>query len=81
MWKRIGLALRLDSEKLRNYPFVGNIDADDDDYLTMMLSLWLKQEYNTKRFGKPTWQQLADAVGHPAGGNNNALAARIAKKY
>ena len=51
------------------------------EYLTHMLSLWLKKSYNTGRFGDPSWQLLARAVGDPAGGNNPALAEKIASNH
>ena len=39
------------------------------------------RNYNVERFGEPTWQQLVEAVGHPAGGANMALARNIATKH
>ena len=77
-WKHIGLALRLDPAQL------SIIESDQgrvDDRLTEVLHLWLKKAYNSKRFGEPSWTLLARAVGHPAGGNNRALAEKIAEKY
>ena len=34
-----------------------------------------------KRFGEPTWQALVDAVAHPAGGANMALARDMARRH
>jgi len=42
---------------------------------------WLMKNYSVKRFGEPTWQQLMEAVGHPAGGANMALAREIARRH
>ena len=38
--------------------------------------------YNqVKRFGKPTWRRLVEAVEDPVGGNDSALALKIAAKH
>ena len=34
-----------------------------------------------ERFGKPTWRRLVEAVQDPAGGNNLALAQKIAQDH
>ena len=47
--------------------------------LNEILTEWLKKAYNTTRFGLPSWKLAA--VAHPAGGNDRALAERIAGKY
>ena len=39
------------------------------------------RNYNVERFGEPTWQRLVEAVGHPAGGANMALARDIARRH
>ena len=77
-WRHIGLALGLDPAQL------DTIDANNryvEDCLTEVLSHWLKQAYDTEQFGQPSWRLLAKAVGDPAGGNNPALAERIAQSY
>ena len=48
--------------------------------LIQVLLLWLRQRYNTEKYGHPTWQRLREAVDSPAGGENPALAEEIAKK-
>ena len=77
-WKHIGLALRLDPAQL---DVIEMENKKVDDCLTKVLHLWLKKAYNSERFGEPSWTLLARAVGHPAGGNDRALAEKIAKKY
>ena len=77
-WKGIGLALRLGYSELNHI----KIDYTNcSDRLTRVLTLWLKKAYNTERFGEPSWELLARAVAHPAGGNNPVLAENIAMKY
>ena len=75
-WKQIGLALRLDPSELKK---IKEENKDDpDECLVEMLTLWLNRKYNTKKFGNPSWELLAKAVGHPSGGQNPELAKRIA---
>ena len=77
-WKRIGLALRLDPDLLRR---IRRNNTDVEDCLVDVLTQWLKKAYNTQLFGDPSWKLLVEAVAHPAGGNDCALAETIAKKY
>ena len=46
-----------------------------------MVTEWLKRNYDVKKFGEPTWQKLVEAVSHPAGGANTALAEEIARRH
>ena len=74
-WKHIGLALRLDHSELKK---IERENRDNlEDCLTEVLTLWLKRNYNTEKFGEPSWELLAKAVAHPSGGNNVALAKNI----
>ena len=76
-WKHIGLALRLDPSQLKK---IEKENGDLEDCVTEILTPWLNKNYNTERFGEPSWTLLAEAVASPAGGNNTALAPEIAKK-
>ncbi len=42
---------------------------------------WLKGNYNTTRFGRPTWKMLVKVVANSNGGNNNYLAEKIASQH
>ena len=77
-WKDIGLALRLDPDKLDE---IENDNRNSSNCLTKMLTLWLKKNYNTERFGEPSWEQLARVVGDSAGGNDSALAENITARH
>ena len=73
----LGMALRL-------HP--GTLDAirsenpqDSQKALLDVLLMWLRQRYNTEKYGPPTWKMLIEAVGKESGGNNKALAKKIAK--
>ena len=75
-WKDIGIALRLRG---------GELDKMDprhpDQCLSGVLESWLKRNYDVKMFGPPTWRWLVEIVADPAGGNDTALADKIARKH
>ena len=50
-----------------------------EDCLESALREWLRS-VSTPR-GVPSWEMIVEAVGHRVGGNNMALAQKIAKKY
>ena len=77
-WKYVGLALRLDHDQLKK---IEKENKDLEDCLNEMVTLWLKKNYITERFGEPSWKLLVEAVGDPAGGNDQALAEQIDAKY
>ena len=77
-WKKIGLALRLDPNLLNRIEARKN---DAEDNLSDVVEEWLKMSYNTEKFGDPSWKLLVDAVAHPFGGKDRALALQIAAKY
>ena len=52
-----------------------------DVCLQSSLTSWLQLRYNVKKHKLPSWHSLVCAVEHPVGGNNPALAERIAKKH
>ena len=78
-WYDIGIALRLDPDILTGIQD-SNI-GQPSSCLRSMLTEWLKQNYNVKKFGEPTWQWVVDAVGDPAGGGHMALARDIARRH
>ena len=78
VWEDVGLALKLKPHVLNT---IKNDHRDAKACLRNVLAEWLKKGYNTTRFGVPSWKLLVEAVAHPAGGNDRALAEQIAKKY
>ena len=78
-WKAIGRGLRIDPGRLdmiqKDNP--GNCG----ECLSVMLTCWLKRNYNVKRFGEPTWQAVVNVVAHPTAGDNYGLALSIARKH
>ena len=77
-WKHIGLSLRLDPNELKKIEMERK---GPEDCLTDALYLWLKGNYNTERYGNPSWELLATAVADPAGGNDSTLAKDITRTY
>ena len=49
--------------------------------LSEVIANWLKKNYNTEKFGLPTWRWLVEVVADPAAGNDRALAEVIARKH
>ena len=77
-WKHIGLTLRLDTGQL---DAIERDKVNCEDCLTEVLTQWLKGNYNTERFGEPSWEMLARAVGHRSGGNDPTLAREIKRRH
>ncbi len=74
----IGTQLRLKALELEA---IKNKSATNTIAMGAVIEEWLKGNYNTDRFGPPTWKMLVEVVANPNGGNNNSLAKIIAKKH
>ena len=65
-------------------PDLDVIKAEKPDLVTTMervIAHWLKQNYDLKKYGQPSWKSLVEAVHHRGGGNNAALAKKIAEQH
>ena len=51
---------------------------DPNGCLMYVLEQWLKGNYDTKQFGHPSWRKVCEVTAEPAGGDNRALALKIA---
>ena len=78
-WGRVALGLGLPprmksliAKKHSNNP---------EDCLLAVVEEWLKGVHNVQKYGRPSWRVLVQAVAHPAGGANPALAHSIAAKH
>ena len=75
----LGIALGLPSSELdkirQNYP------RDCDEGLSQVIIAWLKQSYDMNKHGHPSWKKLVEAVSSEAGGQNPALARKIAATH
>ena len=69
-WYQIGLQLGVEVHRLEE------IHESDKECLRAMLKTGIETDPDCM-----TWQSIVEAVGHAAGGNNNALAGDIAKRH
>ena len=74
----LGISLRLDDSDLRR---IHENCTCEENALKDVLLMWLRKQYNMKRFGPPTWRMLVEAVDKRSGGNDHELAKRIALKH
>ena len=78
-WRNIGIALRLKPDILENIN--ARYSGDPRACLSFMVMEWLRRNYDTQQFGEPTWRKLVEAVAHPAGGADKAVARKIAERH
>ena len=78
-WYHIGLTLGLLNSTLENIK--SKEHEDNHDLLRGVIVEWLKMNYDTTKFGPPTWRRIVEAVRATTGGKNPALADRLASKY
>ena len=77
-WRGMGRALKLHPDLLNR---IKANNTDVESRLEEVLTEWLKKAYDMTRFGQPSWQLLVTAVARPTGGNDHALAEKIAKRH
>ena len=58
-WNQLSILLGLPSELIDNIRCKA---GDNYDYWSEALKQWIKQNYNTKMFGKPSWRNLLKAI-------------------
>ena len=75
---RIGLRLHLKSVTLE---MITEHNSEAAQAMKAVIIEWLNKNYNTARFGPPTWKALVAAVASNFGGNSKAEAERIASKH
>ena len=78
-WKGFGEALRLIPISLKNIEIRHKFDPEE--CLRTTLSEYLMKNYNYCKHGNPSWRKIVEAISDRAGGNNNALALRIAEHH
>ena len=73
-WYNIGTCLKLEASLL------DEIERETPDHSKglKVISNWLLKNYNVAKFGEPNWKRLVEAVAASSGGNNIALAMKIA---
>ena len=75
-WRSLGLALRLKASALNT--ICSKNHSNPTECLNDMLLEWLQQHYDIKKFDPPSWKLLCQAVSKSGGGDNPALARKIA---
>ena len=72
-WKELSISLGL------SYDVIDNIKGSGDNYhcWSEALNHWIKQNYNTDTFGRPSWRSLLKAVAEI----DKLLFKRLATKY
>ena len=78
-WGKIAVALKL-PESIRALIAKKHPNDPEECLLAVVLD-WLKGVHNVQKYGHPSWRVLVQAVAHPAGGANPALAQSIAAKH
>ena len=69
---QFGLPRRIIETARNNYP------RDPNGCLMYVLEQWLKGNYDTEQFSHPSWRRVYEVTAEPAGGDNRALALKIA---
>ena len=74
-WEDIGLGLHLKASKLSEIKM--SHPGDLTGCMRDMVQEWLKKNYNTPKFGEPSWKMIVEAVSAV----DNGLAQRIAGNH
>ena len=64
--------------RLRALETIKNRSTTDTIAMGSVIEEWLNGNYNTEKFGPPTWKKLVEVVANRNGGNNNSLSKKIA---
>ena len=78
-WKRLATGLRIPPNRVR---MISSKNSNDcEQCLLELLEEWLKESYDVRKYGHPSWRSLVEAVASSPGGGNPALAQTIADKH
>ena len=78
-WEPFGSALRIPPAKLSTIKATPG--STPESCLKNTLLEFLKKNYDTEKYGEPSWRLIVHAVAARAGGNNVELALEIAKNH
>ena len=78
-WKPIGIGFGLKSSKLEEIE--GTHHNNLKKCLIDVITNWLRKNYDTVKFGEPSWRKVVEIVADPAAGDNVVLAKAIAEKH
>ena len=78
-WRSLATGLKIRRSLL---PVISSKHCNDPKQcLLALLEEWLKESYDVKRYGHPSWRTLVKAMASSSGGANAALAQTIAEKH
>ncbi|KAL5497372.1 hypothetical protein EMCRGX_G013837 [Ephydatia muelleri] len=77
VWKEFGAALGIAPSVIKGVAVAHS--SDPGQCLFDILDKWVRKDYNHHRFGPPSWRTLVKAVASNVGGQNPALAEKIAR--
>ena len=78
-WRKLAAGLKIRRCLL---PVISSKCSNDpDECLLAILEEWLKESYDVKKYGHPSWRSLVKAIYSSSGGANAALAQTIAEKH
>ena len=77
--RSLGLALGISVSELDTIR--SKFSTDPEEMLTEVLYTWLKQAYDVKKHGLPSWRILVQSIENSAGGKDPALAMEIAAQH
>ena len=78
-WEHFGRALHISPARLSIIK--AESGSTPESCLSSTLSDFLKKNYEWKKYGEPSWRLIVTAIAHKAGGQDEALALRIAKEH
>ena len=78
-WKLIGVGFGLKLSKLDEIEEKNR--GDPMKCFLYVLTSWLNRNYNTSKFGEPSWRQVVKVLASPVAGDNVFLATSIAKLH
>ena len=78
-WASFGKALHIPPAKLSTIK--AEPGSTPESCLSSTLSEFLKKNYEWEKYGDPSWRQIVTAIAHRAGGDDGALALRIANDH
>lgn len=77
-WKPLGDALRLSNSRMSIISSMKHTDPTES--LREVFVAWFEEDYDINKYGLPSWRLLCNAIKKRWGGNNPALARKIARK-
>ena len=78
-WKEVGAAFRITQDRVARIAEENH--QDPSRCLSGVITEWMKKNYNTDKFGQPSWKFVVKVVGAQAGGNDVNLALKIAGEH